>query len=230
MVARGDLGLEMPLERVPRAQKDITHRARRQGIPVIVATQVLESMTTGSRPTRAEVNDAANAVDDDVDAIMLSGETAVGAYAAKAVQTLAAIILDAEAIPQPELVRSSEPLHDNHAQALCEAAVTLANRGDAQAIVAVTRGGGTARLLSALRPHAPIFAATDREDMARRLAMYWGVIPVVTEVGDSALTNLLIGQQLVARGLLTAGSAVVLVSISPDLARQDANYLKLQQL
>ena len=107
MVARGDLGLEMPLERVPRAQKDITHRARRQGIPVIVATQVLESMTTGSRPTRAEVNDAANAVDDGVDAIMLAGETAIGAFAAKAVQTLAAIIEDAETIPQPELVRSS---------------------------------------------------------------------------------------------------------------------------
>jgi pyruvate kinase len=151
-------------------------------------------------------------------------------WAAKAVQTLAAIIMDAEAIPQPDQARSSEALHDNHAQALCEAAVTLANRGDAQAIVAVTRGGGTARLLSALRPHAPIFAATDRDDMARRLAMYWGVSPVVADVGDSALANLLIGQQLVARGLLTAGSAVVLVSISPDLARQDANYLKLQRL
>jgi pyruvate kinase len=88
MVARGDLGLEMPLERVPRVQKEITRSARRHGIPVIVATQVLESMTTEPRPTRAEVNDAANAVEDGVDAIMLAGETAVGAFAARAVQTL----------------------------------------------------------------------------------------------------------------------------------------------
>jgi pyruvate kinase len=232
MVARGDLGLEMPLERVPRAQKDITRRARRQGIPVIVATQVLESMTSEARPTRAEVNDAANAVDDGVDAIMLAGETAVGAFAARAVQTLDAIIRDAETIPGADRsLASSEALHDDHAQALCEAAVTLANRGDAQAIVAVTRGGGTARRLSALRPHAPIFATTDREETARRLTLYWGVTPVCTRVGESgALAGLLIGKQLVARGLVAAGSAVVLVSISPDLSRHDANYLKLQRL
>src|SRR5207247_4642506 len=99
MVARGGLGPEMPLERVPRLQKEITRSARRHGIPVIVATQVLESMTTEPRPTRAEVNDAANAVEDGVDAIMLAGETAVGAFAARAVQTLDAIILDAEATP-----------------------------------------------------------------------------------------------------------------------------------
>ena len=96
MVARGDLGLEMPLERVPRAQKDITRAARRRGVPVILATQVLESMMVEARPTRAEVSDAANAVDDGVDAIMLAGETAAGAHPAKAVQTLDAIIRDAE--------------------------------------------------------------------------------------------------------------------------------------
>ena len=99
MVARGDLGLEMPLERVPRAQKEITRAARRRGIPVIVATQVLESMTHEARPTRAEVSDAANAVDAGVDAIMLAGETAAGAFPARAVQTLDAIIRDAESTP-----------------------------------------------------------------------------------------------------------------------------------
>src|SRR5580765_2525524 len=142
MVARGDLGLEMPLERVPRAQKEITAGARRQGIPVIVATQVLESMTKEARPTRAEVNDAANAVEDGVDAIMLAGETAAGAYPSRTVLTLAAIIREAEASPPLELARrATDALHSDRAQALCEAAVMLAHRGDAQAIVAMTRGG-----------------------------------------------------------------------------------------
>jgi pyruvate kinase len=197
-----------------------------------VATQVLESMTTGSRPTRAEVNDAANAVDDGVDAIMLAGETAVGHFAVKAVQTLDAIIQDAETIPRlaPSMA-SSEALHDDHAQALCEAAVTLANRGDAQAIVAVTRAGRTARRLSALRPHAPIFATTEHSEVARRLALYWGVTPVCAQADENgALVALVIGRQLVSRGLVAAGSTVVLVSISPDLSREDANYLKLQRL
>ena len=102
MVARGDLGLEVPLEQVPRMQKEITRKARVLGRPVIVATQVLESMMTEARPTRAEVSDAANAVDDGVDAIMLAGETAAGAFPARAVQTLDAIIRDAETTPVTE--------------------------------------------------------------------------------------------------------------------------------
>jgi pyruvate kinase len=231
MVARGDLGLEMPLERVPRAQKDITRAARRRGIPVIVATQVLESMTTEPRPTRAEVSDAANAVDAGVDAIMLAGETAVGAFASRAVQTLDAIIRDAEAAPVVETVAGRPPGPGDHAEALCQAAVTLANRGDAKAIVAVTRGGGTARRLSALRPLAPIIATTDRDDTARRLALYWGVVPVCTDIGENVdSAGMLIGRQLVARGLVEQGAAVVLISIDPDLTRADANYLKIQRL
>jgi pyruvate kinase len=232
MVARGDLGLELPFERVPRVQKEITRAARRSAIPVIVATQVLESMTLEPRPTRAEVNDAANAVEDGVDAIMLAGETAAGAFPARAVLTLDAIIRDAESsltMDMPEVGR--EGLPDDHAQALCEAAVTLANRGDAFAIVAVTRGGGTARRLSALRPHAPIVAITAREDLARQLSIYWGVTPVCADVGENADSAFaLIGEQLVARGHLPSGSAVVFVSINPDLTRGDANYLRIKRL
>jgi pyruvate kinase len=223
----------MPLERVPRAQKDITRAARRHGIPVIVATQVLESMTTEPRPTRAEVNDAANAVDDAVDAIMLTGETAVGAFPARAVQTLDAIIRDAESIPPDDpayLVRRTGDEDHDHVHALCAAAVTLAARGDAQAIVAVTRGGSTARRLSMLRPRAPILAATSRVDTARRLALHWGVVPIVLEVGDQSLGNSMIGQQLVQQGLVAAGAAIVLINIDPDLAKNDANYLKIQRL
>jgi pyruvate kinase len=231
MVARGDLGLEMPLERTPRTQKEITRRARLRQVPVIVATQVLESMTTESRPTRAEVSDAANAVGDGVDAIMLSEETATGAFPARAVQTLDAIIRDAETGPFTDAhVFRDESAHD-HAHALCEAAVTLAERGDAEAIVAVTRGGKTARRLSALRPHVPILAAAERGELARRLALFWGVTAVCTDIGENIdIARTRVGQELVARGLVRAGAAVVFVSINPDLTRNDTNYLKIQKL
>jgi pyruvate kinase len=231
MVARGDLGLEMPLERVPRAQKEITRRARQHKIPVIVATQVLESMTNEVRPTRAEVSDAANAVDDGVDAIMLAGETAVGAHPARTVQTLDLIIREAEAIGRDTQRPVPLDTRHDHVQALCEAAVTLADRGDAAAIVAVTRGGSTARLLSGLRPRAPILATTDHGDTARRLALHWGVRPVRTDIGETVdAAGILIGRQLVMRGMVPSGGAVVLVSINEDLSRVDANFLKIQQL
>ncbi|HEY7291424.1 MAG TPA: pyruvate kinase [Vicinamibacterales bacterium] len=232
MVARGDLGLELPLEHVPRVQKEVTRQARRAGKPVIVATQVLESMTFEARPTRAEVNDAANAVDDGVDAIMLAGETAAGAYPSRAVQTLDAIIRDAEASPEFEM-RSVVPsgAHYDHEQALCEAAVTLAERSDARAIVAVTRGGTTARRLSTLRPHAPIVAATERDITARRLALYWGVVPIQMAIGDNLdEASARIGTALVERGMVASGAAAVFVSVSADLGRTDANYLKIRRL
>ena len=232
MVARGDLGLEMPLERVPRAQKEITLAARRNGTPVIVATQVLESMTSEARPTRAEVNDAANAVEDGVDAIMLAGETAAGLYPARAVLTLDAIIRDAESCFEVDVRgRRHEGRSSDHAQALCEAAVTLASHGEAHAIVAVTRGGGTARRLSSLRPRVPVFAITNRDDMARQLTIYWGITPVcidITEHAESA--GRLVGEHLVERGLVPSGAAVVVVSINPDLTRDDANYLRIKRL
>jgi pyruvate kinase len=229
MVARGDMGLEMPLERVPTAQKDITRRARRLGIPVILATQVLESMTIEPRPTRAEVSDAANAVDDGVDAIMLAGETAAGAFPDRAVRTLDAIIAEAESAG-PIAAPSAAAAEGDHTRALCEAAVTLANHSEAHAIVAVTRGGNTARTLSALRPNAPVIAACDDEVTARRLSLYWGVQPVQTAMrGDLAMTGTLVGQELVARGILPRDANVVLVSVNSDLSRADANFLKIQR-
>jgi pyruvate kinase len=235
MVARGDLGLEIPLERVPRVQKEITRKARNAGIPVIVATQVLESMRTEPRPTRAEVSDAANAVDDGVDAIMLSGETAVGAYPVRAVQTLDAVIRDAEAIPQVTETsrrRLSDfegiPLLAGHGRAICQAAVTLAELGAAAAIVAVTRGGKTARVLSAMRPNAPIYAATDQPEISRLLALFWGVVPVLTDLtGDVDSTAAKIGKMLVDRRAVPPSSVIVLVSISPELTSEKANFLKL---
>jgi len=230
MVARGDLGLEMPLEKVPTAQKEITRLARLHGVPVIVATQVLESMTVEPRPTRAEVSDAANAVDDGVDSIMLAGETAAGAFPVRAVHVLDSIIREAESAhgvgPAVTIGVSGD-----QAQALCEAAVTLASRGDAAAIVAITRGGGTARRLAALRPRVPIIAACSRDEVARRLMLHWGVLPMCTDIGENVdAAGTLVGRELVSRGLVSAGASVVLVSISADLARTDANYLKVQKL
>jgi pyruvate kinase len=231
MVARGDLGLELPLEQVPRVQKDVTRRARALGIPVILATQVLESMRAETRPTRAEVSDAANAVDQGVDAIMLAGETAIGLYPIRAVQTLDAIIRDAETMPAADVqMVQATRLLGGHGRAICEAAVTLAARGNAAAIVAVTRGGKTARLLAALRPRAPIFAATDDPAIARHLALAWGVVPVLSAL-DPELANAAsrIGQALVDGGAIARGSTIVLVSITPDLSPGPSNFLKLQK-
>ena len=230
MVARGDLGLELPLERVPRVQKEITRRARALGIPVIVATQVLESMVTQPRPTRAEVSDAANAVDDGVDAIMLAGETAMGKHPIEAVETLDRIIRDAESIPAALSVPLEVDSHlmPAHGRAICEAAVTMAGRGEANAIVAVTRRGKTARMLSALRPRAPIYGATDQPDIARRLALPWGVVPLLTDLsGDVNTAAARIGAQLVEGGAIPSSSVIVLVSITPDLSPGQSNFLKL---
>jgi pyruvate kinase len=193
-------------------------------------------MRTEPRPTRAEVSDAANAVDDGVDAIMLAGETAVGAHPVKTVQTLDAVIRDAETIPlTPDAAprrRASDfervPMLAGHGRAICQAAVTLAEHGEARAIVAVTRGGKTARVLSAMRPRAPIYAATGTPDIARRLVLSWGVAPVLTDLrGDLEDAAVRIGEALVARGAVPAGSAIVLVSITPDLASTHSNFLRL---
>jgi pyruvate kinase len=190
-------------------------------------------MTVEARPTRAEVSDAANAVDDGVDAIMLSGETAVGAHPARVVRTLDAIIRDAESSPARDKSAPAPLRDEGHAWAICEAAVTLTAHQGGQAIVAVTRGGSTARRLSALRPRVPILAATESSVTARRLAACWGVRPVhvtigeLSNIGDATMH---IGRQLVGSGLVPAGSTLVFVSIDKDPGRTESNYLKIQRL
>ena len=243
MVARGDLGLECPLEQIPRIQKTIIARARALGRPVIVATQVLESMRTEPRPTRAEVSDAATAVDQGVDAIMLAGETAAGDYPVEAVETLSAIICDAETVaaraallgPNISLFgpQGTEPPPDGfdafrtvHGRAMCEAAVTLATTGQAEAIVAVTLHGKTAQLLSSLRPGASIVAVTPSDAVARRLKLYWGIRPVVSDLEDLRAL-----EQPIRSALdLSPRAVVVFININPDLSRVDANYLNVQRL
>ena len=241
MVARGDLGLECPLEQIPRIQKGIVARARSLGRPVILATQVLESMRTEPRPTRAEVSDAATAVDQGVDAIMLSGETASGDFPVRSVQTLGAIIADAETVATPSALLSADVLLEGldtarspdgfatlrrHGRAMCEAAVTLASAAQAEAIIAITRFGKTAQMLSSLRPPASILAVTPSETTARRLSLYWGVQPIVSDLEDLRALE----APIRASGHLGAGAVVVFFNITPDLTRQDANFLNVQQL
>ncbi len=227
MVARGDLGLEMPLEQVPRIQKEIIRSARTTGRPVIVATQVLESMRVEPRPTRAEVSDAAHAVDAGVDGIMLAGETAVGAHPVRAVETLAAIIADAETVrPGGGSLPSREASESLHTRALCEAAVTLASTGQADAIIAVTLRGTTARMLSSLRPPCAIVAPTPAADVAGALTMFWGVRPVVTAERDVERLEPL----LLASRVVSPGDVVVFVNVDRDVSRADANFVNVQRL
>jgi pyruvate kinase len=228
MVARGDLGLEMPLERVPRIQKEIIGYARALGRPAVLATQVFESMRTEPRPTRAEVSDAANAVLEGADAIMLAGETAVGSFPIRAVETLDVVIRDAESAPAERVDPAVDPTGSLHGRALCEAAVTLAAAGHADAIVAITSEGKTARLLASLRPSAPIIAATPDDDVAGSLTIVRGVHPFVTRT----LEILPLRDELLQRHLLHAGRLVVFANVSPDLSGTDANtnFLHVQKI
>jgi pyruvate kinase len=225
MVARGDLGIEVPLETLPAVQKRLILAARRHGLPVIVATQVLESMREEPRPTRAEVTDAAHAVDEGADAIMLAGETAVGRYPVKAVATLDAIIREAEKALASGPDRPAAT-RDEHGRALCEAAVTLAERARATAIVAVTRAGKTARMLAALRPSVRILAVTGTPRTAARLALVWGVTAVTTErLGPEEVR-----ETLIARALVPAGATVVFVSMHPVLSRDGTNFVRVERI
>jgi len=226
MVARGDLGLELPLEQVPTVQKAITRAARLRGLPVIVATQVLESMRAEPRPTRAEVSDAANAVDDGVDAIMLSGETAVGAHPIRTVETLDAIIREAETLAPASSPVDARVIDLAHSRALCEAAVTLATGDGARAIVAVTRQGKTARVLSAFRPRVPVFAATPDPAVARRLTLHRGVTPIVSHADGVDGTQQAMAALLRDTGAVASGDRLVFVSVAASMAA-DANFVRL---
>ena len=230
MVARGDLGLEIPLERVPRVQKEILRKAKSRGVPVIVATQVLESMRTEPRPTRAEASDAAGAVDGGADAIMLSGETATGLYPVRSVEVLDAIIRDAESMQdEPDALLPTAPAA-NHVRALSEAAVSLSRRSNAYAIVAVTREGQTAKLLSAIRPEALIVGVTDKPEVARWLSLWHGVLPMVCELdGDTEQVITRVVESAVKRAQAPENATMIVVNTSVDLDRGSSNFVRIRR-
>ena len=187
MVARGDMGVEIPFEELPGIQKDMITRCYRQGKKVITATQMLESMVTNPRPTRAEISDVANAVYDGSSAIMLSGETAAGAYPVEAVRTMAKIAESAEiGINYYKRFTALEPQIKNITDAVSHSTCAASFNLDAKAIIAVSRSGYTARKISRFRPAAPIIAATTSVKAYNQLAMNWGVVPVVAKVQESS--------------------------------------------
>ena len=233
MVARGDLGVEVPLEQVPRIQKMLIEKSNRAGKPVITATQMLGSMVDSPRPTRAEVTDVANAVLDGTDALMLSEETAIGKYPIETVDTMAKIAEEAESIfPFDNWGRWTRADGvDDLPEAVARAACKLAEESNAAAIVTFTQSGSTARLVAKCRPHTPILASTPNELTYRHLAIVWGVVPFLSEA--MAYTDEMIDEALGAAlrsGLVKSGQNVVITAGVPVGEVGNTNLVKVQTL
>lgn len=252
MVARGDLGVEVELARVPVLQKEIVAAGRRAGKPVIVATQMLESMMERPRPTRAEASDVANAVFDGADALMLSGETAAGRFPVEAVRTMARIIGRAEAYRQAAAAEDSAASGERHldvptsgpergaqasalavADVVAAAAVHAARRLPGSRIVAFSQGGFTARRVARYRPTSPAIVYSTDSRVARRMQLLWGVRPLQVEppsAGLAARTEELIAQiesDLLRRRLVAPGEALVLLMGAPMRDRPLTNMVRI---
>lgn len=232
IVARGDLGVECPVEQVPRLQKEIIRAALRARCFVITATQMLESMTNSATPTRAEVSDVANAVLDGTDAVMLSGETAVGKYPVEAVAAMDRIAraVETSALAPAEPPRPPQDRPDDLATATSAAAVLLAERARASAIVPFTATGRTAAVLAAYRPRVPILALSPREDVVNRLACYRGVVARKLRLARSRDAMFEEGVEALRKaGAVRAGDALVLVG-GEQLTRGAANLVKVERV
>lgn len=226
MVARGDLGVELPAEDVPILQKRLIASANRLGLPIITATQMLDSMANNPRPTRAEISDVANAILDGTDAVMLSNETAVGEYPVEAVATMAriAVRIEREQLPQHDYGPSPRRSIPN---AISQAVGRISQELGAAAIMTLTKTGATARNVSKFRPHTPILAITPHVDVARQLQLVWGVKPLLVldlpSTGQTfqAATSVALEKNLVCEGDLVVMTAGTLqgVSGSTDLVK-----------
>src|SRR2546422_530304 len=234
MVARGDLGVDVPLEDVPHIQKEIIRQAHAAKVPVIVATQMLESMVTHMRPTRAEVADVTAAIFDTADAIMLSAETASGRYPAEAVEVMARIAERAEqaALTQePTRRRRENRAPVGFPEAVSDAAASAARALDARAIVAFTQSGFSARLISQERPATPIIAFTPFSSVQRRLALTWGVTSRLirkVETTDEMVEE--IEATLLGDGTVRADDVLVIISGSPMWVTGTTNLMKIHRV
>ncbi len=225
MVARGDLGVEIPIERVPAAQKRLIHAANAAGRPVITATQMLVSMVSSGLPTRAEVTDVANAVLDGTDAVMLSEETAAGRDPAGVVAMMERILRETE----PLLTHRAVPGTDMRANALAQAAVQLAENMKATALLAPTKTGITAQRLSAFRPRIPILSFSKRPETVRRLQLLWGVHTVLLPADTNEDHLATVTLESAARHL-PPGSPVVLLSLGPPGAPHSTSFIRATTL
>ena len=232
MVARGDLGVEMPLEEVPLLQKMIARKCRAASKPVIVATQMLESMITTPRPTRAEVNDVANSVLDGADAVMLSGETSVGEFPVIVIETMAKIVRNVEELGYPYNANketnkdSSSP--DYLSDAVCGSAVYLAEHTNAVGIVSMTVSGYTAFEISSYRPKASTYIFTPNKQLLNALSLVWGVRSFYynnTESTDQTIED--VNNALKADGLVQAGDVVINTASVPLVKKGKTNMLKV---
>ncbi len=229
MVARGDLGVELPPERVPMIQKDLIERCNAAMKPVITATQMLESMTEHATPTRAEAADVANAVLDGTDALMLSAETSVGRYPVEALRMMDRIIRFTEESKPSK--HSEDIVSNNFAQALAESACSSAADINSKAIVAFSRSGFTALLVSKFRPAVPIICFTVNESVRRRMGLYRGVNPIVMKFPGN--TDEMISESeraLIKKRLVRKGDSIVIIASSPFTLGGKTNIMKLHKV
>ncbi|GIO39354.1 pyruvate kinase [Paenibacillus antibioticophila] len=233
MVARGDLGVEIPAEDVPLAQKRMIEKCNRVGKPVITATQMLDSMQRNPRPTRAEASDVANAIFDGTDAIMLSGETAAGKYPVESVLTMSRIAEKAEsALEYREIfIKQSNAQQTTVTEAISQSVANSALELNAKAIISSTETGYTARMVSKYRPKAPIIAVTTEESTMRRLALNWGVTPVKGKIATS--TDEMFDYAMkggLDSGLVKEGDLVVITAGIPLGRSGSTNLVKIGQI
>ena len=232
MVARGDLGVEIPTEEIPVVQKLMIKKCNEAGKPVITATQMLDSMMRNPRPTRAEVTDVANAIYDGTDAIMLSGETAAGKYPVEAVKTMATIAKRTEeTIDYNKNLRNKSLVAANVTDAISYSTCTTAIDLNAKAIVSATSSGHTARMVSKFRPQCPIVATTDNERVMRQLSLTWGVLPVACENGKN--TDEVIASAIDAgkeKNYLAEGDLVVITAGVPVATSGTTNLIKVETI
>jgi len=232
MIARGDLAVETPLERVPLVQKSLIKKCNRAGKPVITATQMLKSMVEEPRPTRAEANDVANAVFDGTDAVMLSEETAAGKYPVAAVQVMNKILQTTESELKPRDWLRTE-MHQGKtavAAAVSHAAVGIAQDLNVAAILTPTRSGTTARMVARYRPRVPIVALCHRRETYRALALVWGVHPVALDddVSDSDALITRCKTEALQHGFVVSGDTVLITAGLPLSAQSTTNLIKVE--
>ena len=232
MVARGDLGVEVPYEELPAIQKQIIRTCRINGKRSITATEMLESMIHQPRPTRAEISDVANAVYDGSSAIMLSGETAAGEFPVEAVQAMARIAKQAEANTQYIAYIEDSQYHINNlAEALSHSACTLAHDIGAKVIVVCTRTGGTARMVSRFRPMIDIIGMTTNERAYRKLGMSWGIIPIMSEEFYSVDVLFHYAKRAaIGSGLVSKGDKIVLTGGTPNGKSGNSNLINVETI